>query len=48
MPIEQRIRLCLLIEKMDAQRAFSKKLGLEDKTKFHGVEIHGVEGKQTC
>ena len=36
MPVEQRIRLCLLLEKMYVRKEYSEKLGLEDKTKFHG------------
>jgi len=39
MPVEQRIRLCMLLEKMYAQKEFSEKLGLEDKTVFHGEKI---------
>lgn len=42
MSIEQRIKICLLLEKMYDQKAFSEKLGLEDKSKFHGKVI----GKQ--
>ncbi len=48
MPVEQRIKMCLLIEKMYEQKEFSEKLGLEDKTRFHGEELHGEEGKRVC
>ena len=41
--IEQRIRLSLLIEKMSGQNAFSKRLGLEDKSLFHGECIRKEE-----
>ena len=41
MPVEQRIRLCLLLEKMYVRKEYSEKLGLEDKTKFHGEQLHG-------
>lgn len=36
MSTKERIRLCLLIEKMDRQKEFTKKLGLENKSKFQG------------
>ena len=36
MTTDQRIQMCLLIEKMNGQRDYSKKLGLEDKSTFHG------------
>lgn len=48
MPVEQRIRLCLLIEKIYAQREFSKMLGLEDKTTFHGEKIRDKKGERIC
>ena len=48
MPVEQRIRLCLLLEKMYVRKEYSEKLGLEDKTKFHGELLHGEEGKSVC
>ena len=48
MPVEQRIRMCLLIEKIQAQREFSEKLGLEDKTKFHGKELRDRKGERIC
>lgn len=48
MPIEQRIRMCLLIEKMKAQKVYSEKLGLENLSKFHGKRISQEEGRMTC
>ena len=39
MSVEQRIRMSLLIEKINGQKAFSKKLGLEDRTLFHGEYV---------
>lgn len=48
MLVEQRIRLCLLLEKMYTKKEYSEKLGLEDKTKFHGEQLHGEEGKSVC
>lgn len=48
MPVEQRIRLCLLIEKINENKEYSEKLGLEDKTTFHGAWIHEEEGETIC
>ena len=47
MPVEQRIRLCLLIEKMNENKEYSEMLGLEDKTTFHGDRLH-EEGEEVC
>lgn len=46
MRVEQRIRRCILIDKMNAQKDFSKKLGLENISKFHGERIVGEEVKK--
>ena len=48
MTIEQRIRMCLMIEKMHEYEAYSEKLGLEDWSKFHGKRIEGKEERKTC
>ena len=48
MTVEQRIRTCLLIEKMHEQKAYSEKLGLVNTSKFHGKRISGEEEKQIC
>lgn len=48
MTVEQRIRTCLLIEKMKKQKDFSQKLGLEDRSAFHGKRISREEGNHTC
>lgn len=45
MAIEQRIRKCLLVEKMHEQKSYSKKLGLENISKFHGKRITEEGGK---
>lgn len=46
MEVEQRIRRCLLIDKMNTQKDFCKKLGLENISKFHGERIVGEEVKK--
>ena len=48
MTIEQRIRRCLLIEKMYEHKVYSEKIGLEDMSKFHGKRINGEEKSKTC
>ena len=47
MTVEQRIRLCILIEKMYRQKAYSEKLGLEDKSRLHGRRIQREE-REIC
>lgn len=39
MEIVKRIQLCQIIEQIKNNVNFSKKLGLEDKSKFHGQNI---------
>lgn len=46
MNVEERIRRCLLIDKMSAQKDFSKKLGLENISKFRGARVVGEEVKK--
>lgn len=41
MTVEQRIRACLLIEKMRGQESYSERLGLENRSRFHGKRIKG-------
>lgn len=48
MTTEQRIRVCLLAEKMNAQKSFSEKLGLEDLSKLHGKRITMEEENEIC
>lgn len=43
MSVEERIRRSLLIEKMMRQKAYSKVLGLIDKSTFHGEQIQKEE-----
>lgn len=44
MSIEQRIRVCRLLEKMEGQEAYSKKIGMENTSIFHGRRIDcGIE-----
>lgn len=41
MTVEQRIRRIILIEKMYEQEKFSERLGLENRSRFHGKRIKG-------
>lgn len=46
MNIEQRIRICRLIEKMEQQADYSKKLGLVNVSSFYGVKRSEKEEKR--
>ena len=46
--VEQRIKRCLLAEKMQEQEAYSKKLGLTDVSRFHGKRINEREENKIC
>ncbi|MGN0403849.1 MAG: hypothetical protein ACI4F1_01380 [Bariatricus sp.] len=48
MSIEQRVRMCLLIERINEQKDYSKALGLEEKSKFHGKRIVDEEDEGRC
>jgi len=39
MTIGKRIRMCLLIERLNENREFVKILGIEDVSQFHGKRI---------
>lgn len=40
MGIEQRVLTCRLLEKMNDQKRYSNKLGLENVSTFHGIQIN--------
>ena len=46
MNIEQRIRICRLLEKMEQQADYSKKLGLANVSSFYGVRRSEKEEEQ--
>lgn len=48
MMVEQRIKTCMLIEKMYEQTEYSERLGLENKSSFHGKNIEEREEKKRC
>ena len=39
MSIEERVKRCRLVEQMDSYPALSERLGLENKSTFHGTVI---------
>lgn len=43
MTVKQRIRTCLLLEKMCGQKEYSERLGLENRSRFHGKIIEERE-----
>ena len=45
MTVKQRIRMCLIIEKMMAHKNFCEKLGVEDRSTLCGKRLDGKEGK---
>lgn len=48
MPVEQRIKMSLLAEKVDKQKTFSEKLGLENVSTLHGRRVKNKEEEKTC
>ena len=46
MSLQERVRMCRLIEQMDEKRALSKRLGLENKSTFHGNLLYEDFGKE--
>ena len=45
MCVEKRILTCRLLEKMQVYEKYGKKLGLQDFSKLHGIEIKKITGK---
>ena len=44
MSVEQRIQTCRLLERMKSQERYSKKLGLEDISRFRGTKLNKSAG----
>lgn len=45
MKIEERVKLCRLIEKMNKHKAYAKSIGAVDASKFRGRNIGGNNKK---
>lgn len=39
MSVKQRVLLCRLVEKIEKQSTYSEKLGLENTSRFRGIQI---------
>ena len=48
MTTEQRIRTCLFLEKIGEQKEYSERLGLENRSRFHGKTIEEREEQKLC
>ncbi len=48
MNIEERIKISLLLERMYANKEYTEKLGLEDRSTLHGQQIYKKEETETC
>lgn len=46
MPIEKRIKLCIIIERLHEYRNCGEKLGIEDRTRFRGKIIYNGSDKK--
>ena len=40
MSVEQRVRICRLLEKIKVQEEYSKKLGVENLSTYHGKKLN--------
>lgn len=47
MTVDKRIRVCLLIERMNENKKLAEKLGVEDISKIHGKRIEN-KGERIC
>jgi len=46
MSVEQRIRACRLLEKMQVQKCYSERLGIKDVSTFHGEKFVKMQHKE--
>lgn len=46
MTVEKRIKMCLLIERLNENKKLAERLGIEDTSKFHGKRVH--KGERIC
>ncbi|MGN0140716.1 MAG: hypothetical protein ACI4AD_00700 [Roseburia sp.] len=45
MSVQERMRMCRLIDQMESRPAFCKRLGLENRSTFHGSLVDENYGK---
>ncbi len=43
MSVQERMRLCRIIEKLEEQREYGKRLGLENKSSYRGIQVEQIE-----
>ncbi len=49
MSVKERIRMCILIEKIYKLKVYSEKLGLEDVSTFHKERVNcEIGGRKKC
>lgn len=46
MSVKERMKMCQLIEKMENQREYCKRLGLENKSSLHGCLVEDIIEKK--
>ena len=46
MSIQERVRMCRLIERMESKKELCKRLGLENKSTFHGNPLDEYLGNK--
>ena len=46
MSIQERIKLCILIHKVEEKKEYSEKLKLVNQSSFHGYPIKNMRGKR--
>ena len=46
MSVEQRVRTCRLLEKMQVQKKYTERLGLKNVSTFHGKQYLNVQNKE--
>lgn len=46
MSVQERMRMCQIIEKIEEQKEYSKRLGLENRSSFRGSQIEKREKRK--
>ena len=47
MMVQQRLRMCRIIDKMEENPQLGKRLGLENKSTFHGSHVKNIRPSET-
>ncbi len=43
MSVRERIMICRVVERIEKQKSYSRKLGLENKSTYHGEPVDRIE-----